>query len=274
MISERARKRIIENIGITEFRKIIQDYFKDVEEEKKLWSATIEIFHENVKTFYSNLLLLHKLLSKKEYNTKRLLDLGCGYGIFTKLIGDLLDFDEIYGIDYEEKVLTEAANLGIKTIKSDLNDKIPLPDEYFQVCLSFGVLDHLIWWDNFFSEVNRILDNEGLLVIYITNLAGWDSRLSLLFGYQPRHIEISRRKLFGTNKLYLKYSSSTAGHIRTSTLRAIIEIAQYYRFTEIKKWGLRSPVKNLLIRSIDKIASFFPNLSSRYLIIFKKVKKY
>ena len=219
---------------------------------------------------------VYKSLCKKKDNNKcfRLVDLGCGYGVISKLFADLLCFIEIYGVDIDERVLNEATKLGIKTIKADLNNKLPLPDKYFQLAISFGVLDHLIWWDNFFIESNRILENQGLLVIYMTNLGGWDSRMSLLFGYQPRHVEISKKMLVGVHKRYLEYSSKPAGHIRTCTLRAIVNLAEYYGFVCTKKFGLKIPIKNVIIGAIDKIVSCIPTLSSRYLIILKKVKEY
>jgi len=252
---------------LEEFKKRIKDYSRNLTNEEKHWSATLSFLEENVETFFSGLHFVNEKLKSR----RRMIDLGCGLGHVTKLIGEILGFDEIYGVDYEEKALKKAKERGIKVLKADLNYTLPFPDKYFDLAISFGVLDHLVWWDTFFSEANRILNDNGLLIIYMTNLGSWSSRISLLLGYQPRHIEISTKILAGVHRRYLESSTPRpVGHIRTCTLRAMLDISHYYGFKSLKVYGLKMPSNHLLIKLIDNIASKFPTLSERYLLILEK----
>ncbi|MBU5678841.1 MAG: hypothetical protein KQA36_03045, partial [Candidatus Aenigmarchaeota archaeon] len=60
------------------------------------------------------------------------------------------------------------------------------------------------------------------------------------------------------------------GHIHTCTLRALVELGEYYNFNVIKKYGLKMPYPNPFVRIVDKILSRLPQLSTRYLVLFRK----
>jgi len=64
------------------------------------------------------------------------LDVGCGYGRMLKL------FDQRgIGVDFGEKQ-TENKN-GLKIIKADITQKIPFPDNSFDLVYTAGVLMHI-----------------------------------------------------------------------------------------------------------------------------------
>lgn len=109
---------------------------------------------------------------------KRILDLGCGNGRHVVFFAEL-GFD-VYGIDISEEAI-EIANAWLekKGLKAYLKvgdiEKLPFEDEYFDIIISFGVLDHILFTKakNVIEEVRRVLAPNGY--IYITLRSTEDS---------------------------------------------------------------------------------------------------
>jgi len=127
----------------------------------------------------------------------------------------------------------------------------------------------MVFWDNFFSETYRVLKPGGFLVLSLTNLSSWDSRFSLLFGFQPRHIEVSKKYLVGVHKYY-SIARYPVGHIHTCTFKAMRELAKHYHFIMKKSYGLKIPYNSMLIKFVDALLHRFPSLAVRYVICFQK----
>jgi SAM-dependent methyltransferase len=230
-------------------------------------SHTLSLFAKNPKTLLDTLVFLEKNLVEKN----ALLDLGCGYGFVARFIADVLAFKESYGIDID-RVKLERAGKRLQVTRSDLEkNQLPYPNETFDLIISFGVLDHMKFFDNAFAEAYRVLKQDGLFLISLTNLGSWDSRVCALFGYQPRHVEISEKYLVGVPRIY-NTVPWPVGHLHTCTLKAIKELAIFYGFDPIYVKGLKGTHPNRLVRSIDGIIAQMPNLATRYIMAVKKRK--
>ncbi len=208
---------------------------------------------------------------------ERVLDLGCGFGGLTLVIAKLLGASEVWGVDIDDDRLKTAEARGLKVVKLDLEkDHFPFPNDYFDFIISFGVVEHLTWFDNVISESYRVLARGGGFLLSIPNLASYINRIALLLGYQPRDVEISQRKAFGVLR---GYDTQPIGHIHAATLRAVKELLEAYGFQVITSRGIRPPVKCsayaldpikcAIIHFLDKIF-FMPSLSRRFAILARK----
>ncbi|MEM2569742.1 MAG: class I SAM-dependent methyltransferase [Candidatus Bathyarchaeia archaeon] len=228
-------------------------------------SYTLSVFRRDYKALLTVISSLERNLKRR----RRLLDLGCGYGFLTEFFASILKFNEIYGVDLDLERLKKASERA-NVVRLDLeNDSLPFSDGTFDLVMCFGVLDHLKFFDNIFSETYRVLDIDGLFLVSCTNLGSWDSRICSLLGYQPRHVEVSSKYLVGVPKIYYTVPRPV-GHIHTCTLKALKEIASLYGFTPIWETGLKTTHPNKLVRSIDTILSRKPSLATRYLLLFRK----
>lgn len=214
--------------------------------------------------------LLDVLKLLESSTLSRLLDLGCGYGGLTMFLANRLGIDDVYGVDINEERLSQARARGIITHKIDLEkEKLPFPCDFFDIVTCFGSLEHLSYFDNFFSESFRVLRKGGYLLISMPNLGSYVNRIGLLLGFQPRDVEILRREpaqgfLPGNVRQWL-------GHVHSATLRAMKYAIGSYGFTIVKVRG-SSPhtVPARLVRVLDKIFGTHAGLSRRFIILSQK----
>ena len=115
---------------------------------------------------------LRKSLRLASENTnQKILDIGVGCGI---LLPSLAKYGEVSGVDYNEKFLDKAEKMcGLSGISSDLSqidlneDKFPYENNYFDSIFCLSVLEHVRDLDKVLEEVNRILKDNGTLIIGI-----------------------------------------------------------------------------------------------------------
>lgn len=159
----------------------------------------------------------------------RILDLGCGFGGVTRLTAAFLSATEAYGVDNNPNILKVAQDRGLRTTKADIEvDQLPFPPDYFDLVISNGVIEHLRFFDNLLTESYRVLKRGGYLLITWPNLANYIQRISLLLGYQPSDVVISKEIYVGTMFLSGK---PAINHIHTATIGAMKQLLEYYNFT-------------------------------------------
>lgn len=259
--------------------KFIKVFLDNVSEEKITVSATLSIFKDSPELAAEILLFLNKNLK----NRMRLLDLGCGCGYLTILVKNFLGFEEAYGVDIDEERLKESEKMGIKIHCIDLEkDPLPFPNNYFDMVVAAGILNHLKFWDNLLSEANRVLKPRGLLLTSDPNMGWWINRISLLLGYQPPNVEVSKTYTVNLPPFYPREKSIE--YIHSLTLKGMIEILSLYNFKCLKVFSAGIPKRDLdlkkpsipkaikyLVRAIDYLMQRFPSLSLRLIIVSEKI---
>ena len=160
---------------------------------------------------------------------ERVLDLGCGYGGMTKLVTNFFSATEAYGVDINPDRLKVAESRGLHTTRANIDtDKLPFEPDYFDLVISNGVIEHLTFYDNLITESYRLLKKDGHLLITLPNLANYIQRFSLLIGYQPSDVDISKEIYAGT----IFFAGKPAqGHIHSATISAMKQLLEYYNFT-------------------------------------------
>jgi SAM-dependent methyltransferase len=238
---------------------------KKLDEEEFNSSTTLHMFLRDQKSLFDLLLFLDRNLKGRE----KLVDFGGGYGFLTEFVAEVLGFKEAYNIDLDDRRVKRSR---VKAIELDLErQQLPFGDGEVDLILSFGSLDHMVLWDKPFSEAQRVLKTHGYFVISLTNLGSWDSRLSLLFGYQPRHVEVSSKYLPGVLPFY-KEVPLPVGHVHTCTYKALKDLALCYKFRVRYERGLRTTHPNRIVRIIDSLMARKPSLATRYLVALEKVE--
>lgn len=136
--------------------------------------------HKKAVWYNSKLDLFKKNLRRIErYSPKgRLLDVGCGYGIFLKMAEE--KNWQTWGVEISNSAYKYAKQkVGLNIFKGTLKEA-HFSDNYFDVITLWDVLDELSTPFNELLEINRILKRNGLLVFRVRN-ATFHLKAFLLF---------------------------------------------------------------------------------------------
>ena len=99
----------------------------------------------------------------------RLLDVGCGRGAVASLLS--ARFDEVHGIDADDRALEKAAERGVAVARVDLDrDPLPFEDGSFDAVVSLDVIEHVLDPAVFVRELARVLRPGGNVYLATPNV--------------------------------------------------------------------------------------------------------
>ena len=197
-----------------------------------------------------------------------ILEIGCGTGENLHYYASKFGFSRAYCVEIASSAEEKIREKGLVPLILDVNvDRIPLSDESIDVILFEEVVEHLYNSDLVMSEIKRLLKESGILVLSTPNLASWINRLSLLFGYQPFSHDVSFLGGFGR----FKYKNQSNGHIKSFTLRAMLEYLKFFGFEVLEVKGIEADGAPPLISRIDSIVSKIPSLASHMFVVARKL---
>jgi SAM-dependent methyltransferase len=204
---------------------------------------------------------------------KVMIDFGCGYGLLTLIVADFVGGEKVYAVDIDrqrlsflDKIKGRSSAKEVIVLNHDFCKPINI-NERAQLVTSFGALEHATCYDEFLENVKNVLFDGGYFLVSMPNLGSWVNRLALLLGYQPRDLEISRKKLYGVAPPYR--SHGVVGHMKIATFKAFKEYLEDNGFEIVMARSLYDK-QNLLINLIDKIFTT-PSLSRRFIILARKI---
>lgn len=99
----------------------------------------------------------------------RLLDVGCGEGLFGQAVKKRFPRCETWGVELVTKAAEKAASRNDRVINVPL-EQSDIPAEYFDVVTMNDVLEHIAWPASTLAEVKRVLKPDGALVISLPNV--------------------------------------------------------------------------------------------------------
>lgn len=158
-----------------------------------------ETYYKSVSPIYDQIRLDHKddfentvniILSQCGTGAKDVLDIGCGTGRYGKRLNEL--GLHVVGIDKSSSQLEQADKI-IETVQGDAVN-LPFDDESFDICTMILMLHHLSDKERImaFSEVNRVLRNDGVLIIKTCSEEDLDNRLTSIFFPELRKLDSKR----------------------------------------------------------------------------------
>jgi len=172
--------------------------------------------------------ILRKMMEGLE--AKRILDIGSNMSTVS-FLKDTFPHAEIFSLNIDEKALEEIRrnDKSVKTIFCDCQDMRVFKNNFFDLIFSNQVLEHVIYPEKCLHECYRILKSDGIMILTTPNLASWQNRSFLLFGYQPSNYTVSSEfKNLGLPKFIKK--KNLYDHPRVFTIRALKELLEEIGF--------------------------------------------
>lgn len=206
-----------------------------------------------------------EILAQHQSEIDSILDIGCGRGGFVDGLGKYVNATNIYGIDIDSSKRDHAERRGIQVFDVDIrSEKLPFDDGEIDLIVSFGLLEHLPYYTTLFEETVRVLET-GWFWLAAPNLASWINRLAILFGYQPRNVEISRHGAVGSLPVYNR--DKFLNHVSAPTYRALIDLLEYYDFRVVDSTPLSPYQRSFLDKTIDRICNLRTGLGRRIAVL-------
>jgi len=154
---------------------ITEDYINNLSRPQRF------LFHYGIQK--------RKRLVEKFKASGNILDIGCSTGIF------LLEMQKTnkwncFGVEPNAYAASIGRDLDLRIYNSKL-EETSFPEAYFDVVTMWDVLEHVINPKNIISEINRILRDDGVLVVRLPNYDSLDAKLFGQFwaGFDPpRHL--------------------------------------------------------------------------------------
>jgi len=158
------------------------------------------------------------ILSKAIGTGKDILDLGCRDGTLTRYFSAK---NHVLGIDIDEELLVLAKqNLGIETLKLDLNGNwSEIRERKFDIVVAGEVLEHLYYPEEVVKKIKQCLRPGGKLIGSVPNSFHLKNRFRLLMG-SKRHTPLA-------DPMHIN-------HFSEKDLRAVLKIC----FTKVRIIGL------------------------------------
>lgn len=102
-------------------------------------------------------------------NPERLLDVGCGEGLFGAAVKKRFPACETWGVELVAKAAEKAASRNDRVVNVPLENS-DIPAGYFDVVTMNDVLEHIAWPASTLGAVKRVLKPDGTLVISLPNV--------------------------------------------------------------------------------------------------------
>ena len=146
------------------FEYFIEQSIKPKGQIGKLMLKMMNIAHKRIFTF--------GIENLNVFDDCKLLDLGFGGGMALKLLSKKFNRIKLFGVDFSE----EALKTGTKNNRKDIDcgkivllqadiEKIPFPDDYFDIITAFQTHYHWQDLDGKVQEIYRVLNRNGQFVI-------------------------------------------------------------------------------------------------------------
>lgn len=110
----------------------------------------------------------------------KILDMGCGTGMNSKVMTDL--GHSVVGVDISEQAIKKYNLRGFVGYVMSIESKLNFSDEEFDLVFCSEIIEHLVNPDNLVSEAFRILRPGGKLIISTPNSAFWVYRIAGVLG--------------------------------------------------------------------------------------------
>lgn len=119
--------------------------------------------------------------------TKKIIEIAASTGKVARLIDDSCK-GSVIASDIEYTPLMLARQKGLNCVQFDASMGFPFLSNTYHGIYMGELIEHIFDTSFLLSECNRILVEQGILVITTPNLAGLQDRISFLFGISPRHV--------------------------------------------------------------------------------------
>lgn len=169
--------------------------------------------------------VLKELAQIVDLKQAKVLDVGCGTGLFMKQILNE-GCTQCYGVDGHTDFAELAIKRGYREVKqiNDLNvDTLPFEENTFDVVVCKDVFEHLLNPTHTLTEIRRVLKPGGIFLLHVPNHFPVSARFKFLFSND-----------IDTFSFFKDESRWTFPHIRFYEFNDSLKVLNSFNFTLVK----------------------------------------
>ena len=159
-------------------REDLDTYYSSFNMYDNVSNVKKEIYNESCEKYFE---VLSPFIEKSD----RILDLGCGSGVFLTYLRSK-GFYNLWGMDPSIDSVNELEQKGINGILGNVYDSVHEYVGMFDVVLFTGVLEHLLFPNIAISTLKSYIRNSGIVFIALPNVEGFEKYLREVPNYFNR----------------------------------------------------------------------------------------
>ncbi len=181
-----------------------------------------------------------------DFKNKKILDVGCGIGMYVKKFSEYSD--QVYGVDVD-KIKIKETKKNLPKVKFEVApaEKLPYPDNYFDIILLHEVIEHVDDDKRAIQEAYRVLVSGGQMIIFVPNRWWFFETHGFFLGKKYRF-----RLLPFVNWLPMPIRNKFCHHVRIYTKRSLKKL-----FSGL---DVKYDVLTCIYPGFDKISYRYPKL--------------
>jgi len=202
-------------------------------------------------------------------SVRRALDLGCGDGELSVELAKATAA-RVVCADISSVAVEACRQRGLEAHQVELgNAPLPFPDGAFDLVHMEEVIEHVVRPDQSMTEIRRVLEPGGHLILSTPNLACLPNRVLVPLGFQPLYSEVSEVRVLGRGLSIFGQGGQPVGHLRVYTKRALMEFMRLSGFDVIKVRGAAFHWGGPLL-FIERAVATFPGLAMGLVVLARK----
>lgn len=176
-------------------------------------------------------------------NSKKILEAGCGEGVFASEVKKLMNA-EVWGLELDPESAKLAETKIDKVLVGDLSDTVPqLPENYFDCIIFNDVLEHLVNPYDILNRLHKNLSPNGVIVCSIPNVRYW---------------RVFKKYIFGKQWQYEDNGVMDRTHLRFFTKKSIYDMFENLNYEVVKMKGLK-PTPSVMFHIINTLTFSYIN---------------
>ena len=211
-----------------------------------------------------------QIVRERQINAQRMLDMGCGDGVFTRVLGEALGASGLYGFDISKHAVKLALKNNIAALTLDIDlVNLPFKNHYFDIVFSGNLIELILNADHLLSEAHRVLSPDGTFIVTFPNMCSWGSRIAVPLGFLPYYGRVSTLYDLGKLLTPTKRGDST-GFIRLFSVQSFRELAGLHGLSVDAIYGAHVSVFPPPISLLDRVVSLIPSLAFQVIVLLRK----